>query len=57
MSLDIIIPTVSWVYFVRECYDETAVHTLEIDNSQLRRSIIVDHAYNGVTLTQDHCGD
>ena len=57
MSLDTIFPTVSWVYSVRECYHETAVHTLELDNSQLRRSIILDHAHNGVTLTKNNCCD
>ena len=46
-----------WVYCVRECYHETIVYTLELDNSQLRRSIILDHAHNGVTLTQDNCCD
>ena len=57
MSLDTIFPKVNWVYFVRECYQETAVHTLELVNSQLRRSIILDHAHNGVKLTQDNCCD
>ena len=49
MSLDTIFPVVSWEYFVHECYHDTAVHTRELDNSQLRRSISVDHESNGVT--------
>ena len=53
----LIFPTVSWVYFMRECYHETSVHNFELDNSQLRQSIIVDHAHNGVMLTQDNCCD